>query len=160
MPLMSRVALAVISVSLAAALVVLFRAEDGSAHAAYDRSVPAAGDTVDPAPELVEVWFTQEIDSRGTVITVVGPTGDQVDLGDTTLDLFDPTRKRITVSLRPDLGPGTYTVRWTSLSAEDGEEDSGAFTFVVAGDPVSASPIASPVASPVASSVATPAPAA
>jgi len=108
------------------------------------------------APTLVEIYFTQEIDSSGTVIRVFGPDGAQVDLGDTTLDLYDPYRKRVTVSLLPDLGPGSYRVEWTSLSAEDGESDSGSFSYSVAG--ASGSPVASPAASPAASPEASPAP--
>ena len=156
MQLVSRVAITMFSVSLAVLLGVLLRTQDGSAHAEVDTSIPAASAVVGPAPAIVEIRFTQEVASDGTVLRVAGPDGGQVDLGDTALDLYDPERKRVTVSLRPHLGPGTYTVRWTSLSAEDGETDSGALTFVVAGDQLAASPAASPHASPVASPLATP----
>ena len=129
-----RVGIIVLSVTIVIALVVVFRIQDRSAHAGYDRSTPAAGAVVDPAPALVEVWFTLEIDVGGTVITVSGPDGSRVDLDDETFDLNDLSRKRVTVTLRPDLGPGPYTVRWTTLSAEDGEEESGEFTFIIGGD--------------------------
>jgi len=125
------------------------RFDSGQAHAGYDRSVPAADSSVPAAPAMIEIVFTQEIDASGTVIYVFGPDGAEVDQGDTTLDLYDPNRERVTVSLEPDLGPGTYRVEWTSLSAEDGESDSGSFEFQVGGG--SATPGASPVASPAAS---------
>src|SRR5215218_8828483 len=146
-------AIAVVAVLAVAALGNATRS--GEAHAGYDRSVPAADAVVETAPAIVEIWFTQEIDAGGTDVRVFGPDGAQVDLGDTALDLFDPARKRVTVSLRPDLGPGTYTVEWTTLSAEDGEGESGGFTFTVAGG--TGTPSASPEASPVASPDASPA---
>lgn len=127
----------------------------GEAHAEVERSTPAAGDHLDQLPQQVEIFFSQEIDADGTLIEIFGPNGAQVDGGDTTLDLMDPDRKRVTISIATDAGPGTYSVRWTSLSSEDAEEASGSFDFTV-GDS-NATPGASPVASPVASPTGTPA---
>jgi methionine-rich copper-binding protein CopC len=121
----------------------------GFAHASYERSEPADGEVVSESPAQVVIYFSQEIAADGTVLRVVNSDGTQVDLGDTTLDLFDPDRKRVTVSLPPDLPAGTYTVEWTTASSEDGETDSGRFSFTVAGgDSTEASPMASPAASP------------
>lgn len=131
----------------------------GQAHADYDHSMPEAGSTVETAPTIVEIYFSQEIDESGTSIRVLGPDGAPIDLGDTTLDLFDPERKRVTVSIQSGIGPGQYTVEWVSLSGEDGESDSGSFEFTVSGLPAGtpgASPVASPVASPMASPESTP----
>jgi hypothetical protein len=50
------------------------------------------------------------------------------------------------------LPAGVYTVNWSSVSAEDGDPDSGSYTFTVAGG--SATPVASPVASPESSPAA------
>ena len=146
---------AVAALALVAVAASAIATRSGEAHADYDRSVPAADSVVDTAPAIVEIWFTQEIGSGGTVVRVLGPDGAQVDLGDTTLDLFDPERKRVTVSLQSNLAPGTYTVEWTTLSAEDGESGSGTFAFTIAG--AAATPSASPEASPVASPAASPA---
>jgi len=144
--------------AIVALLIIGLGARLSFAHADYDRSVPAADAVVATAPPMVEIWFTQEIDESGTVIRVIGPDGSQVDLGDTTLDLFDPNRKRVTVSLTAELSPEIYTVEWTSLSAEDGEADEGSFTFTVACDvgTPGASPEASPAVSPESSSSASP----
>lgn len=125
-----------------------------SAHAALDRSNPAADAVVSETPAQLELFFTQEIDESGTEIRVLGPDGARVDNQDTTLDLMDPERKRVTVTLQSNLPAGPYTVEWVSFSDEDGEEDSGSFTFTVAG--TSASPIASPASSPSASPAASP----
>ena len=103
-----------------------------------------AGGHVEKLPDEVEIFFTQEIDADGTVIEIVGPNGEQVDGGDTTLDLMDPDRKRVTISIKTDAGHGIYTVRWTTLSSEDGEEASGSFEFTV-GESMKGTPGASPI---------------
>ena len=113
-----------------------------SAHAEPERAEPPMNGTVPVAPARVEIWFDEEVDADGTSIQVIGPGGIQVDLGDTTLDLMDPNRQRVTVSLRPNLGPGAYTVQWRSLSATDGDSAQGGYLFRVG----AATPAASPVA--------------
>jgi hypothetical protein len=37
----------------------------------------------------------------------------------------------MTVTLQADLPNGTYTVAWSTTSAEDGEADSGTFSFTI-----------------------------
>jgi methionine-rich copper-binding protein CopC len=119
-----------------------------SAHAEPERGNPAINGTVSTVPAIVEIWFGEEVDTEQTSIAVFGPDGTQVDLGDSTVDLNDPEHKHLTVSLKPDLPAGVYTVEWESLSAEDRDEASGSYTFTVTG---SGTPEASPGASPVAS---------
>lgn len=134
------------------------RQQMGEAHSEVERSNPEANAVLTNVPAHIEIIFSQEIDASGTVIEVVGPDGSQVDLGDTELDLMDPDRKRVTVSLNVDAGPGVYTVNWTTLSSEDAEGATGSFVFTVsrAGTPI-ASPAASPSASPIGSATGTPA---
>lgn len=132
-----------------AALLVLGIVSAGrvSAHAELDHANPAAGATVQGSPELVEIWFTEEI-ADGSKIEVADASGISVTTGDAKLDLFDPDRKHLTVELKSNLPNGVYTVTWTSISAEDGDTDSDTFTFTIEG---SGTPTASPVASPSAS---------
>jgi methionine-rich copper-binding protein CopC len=131
------------------------------AHAEYERSEPPAGAVIPEAPDEVHVWFTQELFRRAgaNTLEVVGPDGARVDKEDARID--DDDRTHMIVSLQGDLPAGAYTVRWQSLSADDGDADSGEFGFAV--DPAASPPQTSgapqPVATPSAAAVApTPAP--
>jgi methionine-rich copper-binding protein CopC len=115
------------------------------AHARYDRSEPPAGSMVDGQPFVLKTYFTQELTSKST-IRVVDANGAQVDLADGRVDLDDPDRKLMVVSL-PALPEGVYTVEWGSVSAEDGDPESGTFAFGVGVAPTSAGqPAAAPEA--------------
>ena len=103
------------------------------AHAEFDHSNPAPNSTVAAPPTIVEAWFTEDLDSNGTSLSVFGPDGTQVDKGDSAVDLYDPLRRHATVSLKDGLGPGVYTVKWTSVSSIDGDTANGSFTFTVGG---------------------------
>ena len=89
------------------------------AHAEPERSNPAAGSTIPRAPDVLQIWFTQELFRRegANTIVVVGPDG-RVDDGNPVIDSDD--RTHLTVGLLPDLPAGSYEVSWTSLSAIDG----------------------------------------
>ncbi len=104
------------------------------AHADHDHSVPAAGEVVLQAPQQVQVWFTQELFRREgqNSLEVYGPDEQRVDLDDAAID--DDDRKLMTVSLPPDLANGVYTVRWRSLSADDGDDANGQFQFTIQSD--------------------------
>jgi methionine-rich copper-binding protein CopC len=67
---------------------------------------------------------------KASTLQVMDDAGTQVDLGDGHVDLDDPDRKVMLVSL-PDLQQGVYTVHWTAQSAEDGHTAAGHFTFGV-----------------------------
>jgi copper resistance protein C len=97
------------------------------AHARYDYSDPPAGSMVEAGPFVLKVWFTQELMKASTIV-VVDPAGAQVDIGDGRVDLDDPDRKVMLVSV-PEVPAGVYTINWVSVSAEDGDEESGTFTI-------------------------------
>jgi len=102
-----------------------------SAHAEYDHSAPQDGAVLAQSPAEVHVWFTEELFRRegANTLAVFGPSGTQVDQGDARID--DDDRTRMLVSLNPGLPDGQYTVRWQSLSLDDGDEDSGEFSFTI-----------------------------
>ncbi|MGH2547885.1 MAG: copper resistance CopC family protein [Thermomicrobiales bacterium] len=124
---------------------ILSPARSALAHAEPDITVPPIGGTVDQAPPLLEITFSEEVTAE-TTIDVVGPDGKSVNAAPAALDLEDANRKHVTVALFGNLPAGAYTVNWTSVSAEDGDPDSGSYTFTVSGG--AATPVASPVASP------------
>lgn len=134
-------------------LVSFFAGESNAfAHAELDRSLPKAGAKLDAAPTMVEVWFTEEI-AEGSRLEVTDASGTIVHEGQAKLDLMDPDRKHLTIGLKAGLPNGIYTVTWTSVSAEDGDEESDSFQFTIAG---SGTPVASPAASPLSSPAASP----
>ncbi|MGH2560836.1 MAG: copper resistance CopC family protein, partial [Thermomicrobiales bacterium] len=147
---------ALVALALAAFVALEAPPRPALAHAEPERADPPIGGTVAPAPAMVEVWFTEEVDPAETTLSVMGPDGTTVDLGDSAVDLNDPERKRVTVSLPPDLAAGVYTVQWSALSGEDDHPEEGEFTFTVAGGSPVASPSASPAASPAAIPAASP----
>ena len=112
-------------------VVALLMSSTGSvfAHGRYDRSEPASGSALDGQPFVLKAWFSQELTSKSTM-QVFDANGVQVDLGDGRVDLDDPVRKMMLVSL-PELPPGIYTVRYGADSAEDGHLYPGAFAFGV-----------------------------
>jgi copper resistance protein C len=101
-----------------------------SAHAELESSEPAESATV-PPPERVVATFTQEVAEEGSVMSVFNQDGEQVDTGDGGLDLDNLDRNVMTVSLQPDLPAGTYDVKWTTASVDDGDVHSGSFSFTV-----------------------------
>jgi methionine-rich copper-binding protein CopC len=99
------------------------------AHARYDYSLPADGSTVDGQPFVLRTYFTQELTSKST-LRVIDANGVQVDYADGRVDLDDPDRKLMLVTL-PELPAGTYTVEFVAESAEDGHAEPGTFGFNV-----------------------------
>jgi methionine-rich copper-binding protein CopC len=105
------------------------------AHARYARSEPAADAVVPTAPGQLQVWFTEEVATQGSSLQVVDSTGNRVDRGDSRVDLSDPDRKLMLVSLMP-LADGVYTVNWQTVSGEDGDAADGSFRFGVGANTV------------------------
>jgi methionine-rich copper-binding protein CopC len=124
--------------ALGAAIAVMVMASMAFAHAAYERSNPSKGQVLTMPPAVVEIFTSQDLRrAAGTYeITVADERGARVDNGDTRID--DSNRRRFQVTLKPDLPPGRYVVRFKTLSDEDGEEDEGAFAFYVGTQPTDA----------------------
>jgi copper transport protein len=104
-----------------------------AAHAQLAESNPPDGALLDEPPEQVWLRFTQELETDGSSLTVFAQHGPQVYVEDGGVDLHDLDHQRMVVSLPASLANGTYTVRWTAVSAEDGDAVSGAIRFTVGG---------------------------
>jgi methionine-rich copper-binding protein CopC len=106
-------------------------APSAGAHAKLQRADPKAGSTITTAPAVVRAWFSEEIDAKGSALSVWDAHGKRKDDGKGGLDLNDLDHKSMLVKLQP-LGPGTYTVKWTAVSADDKNVAKGSFRFTVA----------------------------
>jgi methionine-rich copper-binding protein CopC len=138
------------------ALVLGLRASlsQGDAHAGLDTSNPAADATLTIAPEFVEIYFTQDVAPTDLIVAVLDPGGTRIDNQDAAIDTCRSDRKRVVVTLPADLPDGEYIVQWQTVSAEDGEMDTGSYEFVL--QAAGASPVASAMASPDASPAGSP----
>jgi len=118
-----------------------------SAHAHLVSSTPADGAVLDAAPAQIVLVFSEELSPEGNLITVTDGSGATVDAGDTVLDMSDPERKTLTVSLRSGLGDGVYTVSWKNTST-DGHSEEGTLSFTVGAPAADASTSSAPAAMP------------
>lgn len=102
-----------------------------SAHALLTKSVPDDGAILEQAPKQVTASFSEELDSGLSTVRVFNDNGKQVDNGDGGVDLHDPDHTSMLVTLPVSLPEGTFVVRWTAVSAEDGDPTEGQFFFGV-----------------------------
>lgn len=97
-------------------------------HASLVRSRPTPNARLTHAPARVQAWFTEELDTKGSRLTVWNNQEEQVDRGDSKVSLDD--RTLMEVGLKP-LTPGLYTVKWRAMADDDREVTQGEFTFRV-----------------------------
>jgi len=118
--------------SLIATFVILAVPGSALAHAELQRAIPADGETVTDTVAVVTGTYSQDLAANSKLL-VKDASGATVATG-----TVDPGNVRRMVA-RPDapLGNGTYEVRSTSVSADDGDIERVQWTFTVA---VAASP--------------------
>jgi copper transport protein len=97
-------------------------------HSELVASVPAAGDVVTASPPDIRLTFSEPIDPAHTSIDVLTGEGAVLLSQVGTADPGDPFTL---VATMPVLDPGTYTVNWRALSAADGHNTLGTFSFGV-----------------------------
>lgn len=119
--------------ALSATLVLAQPTQPVLAHARWAQSSPAPDAILAASPPEVRIWMTQELMLHGSGIVTTDAAGLLVDNGDAHVDQADPDRKQLVVTLPPH-GAGTYTVTYTTVSAEDGDTFTEAFSFTVAPD--------------------------
>lgn len=113
------------------------------AHAEPEDCTPAIDSTVDTVPTQVVCTTGQAMDPALSTLSVFNAAGDQVDSGDSAVDLNDPDRKTISVSLDTSkITDGVYTVKYVTFSTDDNEEAEGEFHFTVALPGAAATPAA------------------
>jgi methionine-rich copper-binding protein CopC len=107
----------------------MFNALPASAHADFESSTPAAGETVEAGNIQVALMFGEEMlgtEASGTVVSVQGPAGpENAQWADGCIDSV--RGKLVSESVSLSL-PGTYEVDWRAVSA-DGHPVEGTFKF-------------------------------
>jgi hypothetical protein len=98
------------------------------AHAFLDTADPAVGATLNAAPTIVTLTFSEGLEPHFSSITVVDAAGQRVDLDDFHALADNP--KRIAVGLKP-LVPGSYKVLWRATST-DAHKTNGSYSFKLA----------------------------
>ncbi|MFN0094945.1 MAG: copper resistance protein CopC [Dehalococcoidia bacterium] len=101
------------------------------AHAEPAQLRPGSGAVLTSAPLAVEILMTQEMARQpgANDIDVFDAKGGEVTTVAAVID--NGNRKRLTVALPSTLAPGAYTVKWKTLSAEDGDAADGSYPFTV-----------------------------
>ena len=109
---------------LAALLLALAGASATLAHAELVASDPADGEVLDASPTTIRLAFSENLDPAKSSFRLLGPDGATIGTGDAT------AAKAMSLQ-SPPLSDGTYTIKWTSASADDGDIERGQFTFTV-----------------------------
>lgn len=109
------------------------------AHAELVASNPPDGETLTTTPHMLTATFSEEIDAGSSSLVIESAAGAEVARGAVTAEY--PT---VMTAELPALAPGTYTVRWTSVTPDDQGVERGTFTFNVALPGASSTPTASP----------------
>ncbi len=100
------------------------------AHAALDIATPKDGATVSGTPSEISGTYVQDL-AEGSSLRLRDAAGNLIAEG-----IIDPDdNRRMFIAEIPDLAPGEYTVRSTTISAEDGETDRATWTFTVEAAP-------------------------
>jgi methionine-rich copper-binding protein CopC len=117
-------------VALAAALVIaLAVVASAAAHAEPVKVSPGHESVLNERPTEIAFEMSQEMarEAGANDIDVFDAGGNEVTAVAAVIDNAD--RTRLTVPLPADLLPGTYTVKWKTLSSEDGDPANGSVTF-------------------------------
>jgi methionine-rich copper-binding protein CopC len=128
-------------------------------HAELLETVPADGTTVDGSPAEISSTFSEPLETDGSTFSVRNVAGERLAVG-----RIDPDdRTRLVIEPVPELGPGTYEIRWQAATADGHiERDTWSFTVAAAATTpaptpsVDASVAPSPGVSPSASPAVTP----
>lgn len=109
-------------------------------HAELVSSDPPAGGTLTSTPYTLTATFDDELTPDGSSIVIENASGAQVAQGTVSAD-----DAHVQIAELPVLPDGVYTVRWTSVSADDAAVERGSYTFTIgAGSSATATPTPAP----------------
>ncbi len=98
------------------------------AHATPVQYTPEASSVLGTAPASVRIQFSERIEPGVSSISVFGPDGAKVNIGNGGVN---PNDARLFGAALMNGGKGTYTVSWQVISADDGHFTKGAYVFSV-----------------------------
>ena len=101
---------------------------EAMAHARLDRAQPKVGSTVKASPTEVKIWFTDDVELGDTSVEVFDPSGNRVDKNDLHVDAKDASLA--IVSMPAQLSAGKYKVVWRA-KCHDQHKTHGEFGFEV-----------------------------
>jgi methionine-rich copper-binding protein CopC len=101
------------------------------AHAEPATAKPGDGAVLNQAPGEIVLVMSQEMVIRegANDIDVLDLNGQEVTTIAATVDRAD--RKKLSVALPSSLATGKYTVKWKTVSSEDGDSDDGELSFTL-----------------------------
>jgi hypothetical protein len=137
---------AALAAALSLLLAVLLPAVVG-AHSELVSSNPADGATLTGPPLEISGDFSEELDTTRSVMELRAPGGGVLATG--RVPDGGPATRMAIVDL-PAFAPGTYEVRWTTVTADDDGVERGTFTFTLLAATPSPTPTAEPSSTPAA----------
>lgn len=116
-----------------------------SAHSRLQSSTPSDGQVLTAEPAAVSGTYSEEADAVQSYMKVyyTGANGNnvEVDNGDGKID--PNVRTNMNVTLKPGMGDGTYTVKWHTVTDNDGGIVDGSFSFTVKSNASATAPTSS-----------------
>ncbi|MFM0556874.1 copper homeostasis periplasmic binding protein CopC [Paraburkholderia sediminicola] len=97
------------------------------AHGKLENVVPAAGSTLDAAPDALRLTFNEDLESTFSTVKVSDATGAAVTEEKAKVDASNP--RVLTITL-PKLPSGSYSVQWAVMT-HDAHKTKGTYTFQV-----------------------------
>ncbi|MER7072966.1 copper resistance CopC family protein [Terrabacter sp. NPDC000476] len=132
----------VLALVVAALALVVGGAAPASAHAYLASSSPADGTSLQVAPRVVELRFTEHVVLESTEVTITDTAGRRYAPRALTLAETDEDREApaTIVATLPALPVGAYHVAWRTLSSDDLHQSSGLLAFGVQDEVTAAGP--------------------
>ena len=137
---------AALAAALSLLLAVLLPAAVG-AHSELVSSDPSDGAMLTGPPLEISGDFSEELDTTRSVMELRAPGGGVLATG--RVPDGGPATRMAIVDL-PAFAPGTYEVRWTTVTADDDGVERGTFTFTLLAATPSPTPTAEPSSTPAA----------
>ncbi|MDR0218243.1 MAG: copper homeostasis periplasmic binding protein CopC [Enterobacteriaceae bacterium] len=113
------------------ALVVLFvgiSCQQALAHAHLKDQSPAENTTVESAPQVITLSFSEHIELGFSKVKLIGPGKKEIKTGQLSLD--PKTKMKLILPVEGKLAAGEYSVDWSVLSV-DGQKTKGVYSFTV-----------------------------